>query len=107
MPWYQAIAARRLLRRHDLHEAAGEIVELVALLDVPMQRRAVELREKEDALEPGVDAIADRNIDDAIFARERHGRLRAILGQRKKPGAGAAAQDDRNNVTGMKAGWRR
>ena len=98
------IAARRLLRRHDLDEAVGEIVELIALLDVPMQRRAVELREQEDALETRVEAIADRDIDDAIFARQRHGGLGAILGEREKSRPGATTENDRDDITGMKRG---
>ena len=98
------VAARRLLRGHDLDEAAGEIVEPVALLDVPMQRRAVELREQEDALEAGVEAVADRDIDDAVLARERHGRLGSVLRQRIKSRAGASAENDGNDVAGVENG---
>ncbi len=103
------VAARRLLRGHDLDEAVGKIVELVALLDVPMQRGTVELGEQKDALEARVEAVADRDIDDAIFARQRHGRLGAVLRQRKEPRAGASAKNDRDDVAGLKnsgASWR-
>src|SRR5205823_8547337 len=34
-----------LLGRENVHETAREIVELIARLDVPMQRHAVELRQ--------------------------------------------------------------
>ena len=54
----------------------------------------VELRQHIDRAQSGVEAIADRNIDQAIFSAERHRRLRAILGQRKQPRPGAATHDD-------------
>jgi hypothetical protein len=45
-------------------------------------------------LDLGVDAIADGNIDQAIFRAERHCRLGAQFRQRVEPGAGPAAKDD-------------
>ena len=38
-------AFRRLLRCENIDEAAGEIIELIARLNMSMQRHAVELRE--------------------------------------------------------------
>ena len=42
----------------------------------------------------GVDAVADRDIHDAVFSAERHRRFGAVLGQRKKARARAAAHND-------------
>ena len=83
-----------LLRGEDLDEAAREIVELVARLDMAMQRHAVELRQHVNRTQTRVEAVADRDIDEAIFSAERHRRLRAIFCQRKKPRARAATHDD-------------
>ena len=91
-----------MFRREHLDEAAGELVELVALRNVPVQRGAVELREQVDALEVGVDAVRDRDVHDAVLARERHGGFRALLGQRKKPRARAATHDDGEDVAGVR-----
>ena len=87
-------AFRRLLRREDIDEAAREIVELVARLDMAMQRHAVELRQHIDRAQPGVQAIADRDIDQPIFPAERHRRLGTIFRQRKQARPRAAAHDD-------------
>ena len=69
----------RLLRGEDIDKAAREIVELVARLDVAMQRHAVELRQHIDRAQAGVEAIADRDIDQPIFPAQRHGRLGAVF----------------------------
>ena len=99
-------AFRRLLRGQDVDEAARKIVELVARLDMAMQRHAVELRQHIDRAQPGVEAVADRDIDEPIFSAERHRRLGAIFRQRKQPRPGAAAHDDRQRPLG-RAGRKR
>ena len=83
-----------LLRRQDLDEARREIVELVARVDMAVQRHAVELSEHVDAANARIEAIADRNINQPVLAAERHGRLRPFLCQREKPGAGSPSHDD-------------
>src|SRR6266480_1898398 len=70
----------RLLRRQNIDEAAGKIVELVARLNVAMQRHGVELGEQIDGAQPGVQAVTDRDVDQPIFSAEWHGRLCAVLG---------------------------
>src|SRR5204862_8086170 len=58
----------RLLGRQNIDEAAGKIVELVARLNVAMQRHGVELREQIDRAQPGVQAVTVRDIDQPIFS---------------------------------------
>src|SRR5437762_10207564 len=70
----------RLLRRQNIDKAPGEIVELVARLNVAMQRHGIELREQIDRAQAGVQAIANRDIDQSIFSAEGHGRFCAVLG---------------------------
>src|ERR1700746_2410468 len=72
-------AGGRLLRGENVYKAARKIIELVAGLDVPMQRHAVELSQDIDRPQLGVQTIADGDVDDAIFAAERHRRFGAIL----------------------------
>ena len=64
-----------------------EEVQPVGLRDVPVERRRVELRQHEDAPDVGVQAVADRDVDQPVLAADRHRRLRALLRQRKQPRA--------------------
>ena len=104
VPWYQSVLVGALLRGQDLDESGREVVEPVALLDVPVQRPAVELGEQEDPAEVGVEAVADGDVDQAVLARERHRGLGAVLGQREEAGAGAAAHDDGDDVVRANGG---
>ena len=83
-----------LLRGENLHEAWCEIVELVAGIDMPVQRHAVELGEHVDAADAGVETIAYRNVDQPVLAAKRHRRLGAFLCQGEEPGAGASPHND-------------
>ena len=88
-----------LLGGQDGHEAAREAVEAVRLRDVAVEARRVVLREHEDAPEVRVDAVRDRDVDEAVLARERDGGLGAVLGERVEPRPGAAAEDDREGIS--------
>ena len=92
---------RRLFGGEDFHEAAAEVVELVGLRDVPVQRGGVELRQQIDAAQAGVDAVGDRDVHEAVFAGERHRRLGAFLREREQPLALSAAHDDGEDVAGV------
>ena len=46
-----------------------------------------------DFIYTGVQAIADRDIDEPVFAADGHGRLGAGLGERIEPGTLSAAHD--------------
>ena len=87
----------RLLGRQDLDESLAEEVHPVGLADVPVERRRVELRQDEDPPDVGVQAVADRDVDEAVFARNRHRRLRSELRQREEPRALSAAEHEREN----------
>ena len=87
----------RLLGGQDLDEALAEQVHPVRLRDVPVERRRIELRQDEDPPDVGVQAVADRDVDQPVLAADRHRRLRAVLREREEPGSLAAAEDDRQN----------
>ena len=91
-------AVGRLLGGEHLDEAVREHVQAVGLRDVAVERRGVELRQHEDPLEAGVQAVADRDVDEPVLAAERHRRLRAHVGERKEPRAASAAQDQGQHV---------
>ncbi len=87
-----------LLGGEHLHEALGKDIEAVGLGDVPVERRGVELRQHEDALEVGVQAVADRDVDQSILAADRHGRLRSHVGQGEEPRSAPAAEDQCEDI---------
>ena len=82
----------RLLGGQDLDEAAVEGIEGVGRADVAVQADRVELREHVEAVQPAVDAVRQRDVDQPILAGHRHRRLRAVLGQRIQPRALSAAE---------------
>jgi len=76
---------RGLFSREHLDEAPAEQVKPVRLPDVAVERRRVELREHEDAAEVGVQAVADRDVNQPVLAPERHGRFRAKVREGEQP----------------------
>ena len=113
------VLADALLRRQDLDELAELLRhDAPAHADVAVQRERLVLRGDEDPPQPGVDAVAEREVDDAVRAAEVDRRLRALLRERVEPLAGAAGEDDdepvveqRRHRSGLApaqhdAGWR-
>ena len=62
--------------------------------DVVVEARRVVLRDDEDPVEPRVDAVGDRHVDQPVLPGERDGGLGAVAREREEPRAGAAAEDD-------------
>ena len=69
----------RLLGGQNFDEAFCKWIEPVRVDDVAIQRSRIELREDENLLQSGVQAVADGNIDQSIFSSERYRRLRSVL----------------------------
>jgi hypothetical protein len=88
----------RLLRRKDIHEALGEDSETVGLSDMPVERLRVVLRQDEDSVNAGIDAVADRDVDQSILAAQGHGGLRPDEGQWKQPGPFSTSQNNPHDV---------
>src|SRR6185503_21377830 len=72
----------------------AEQIHPVGLSDVPVERRGVELGQNEDSADVGVQAVADRNVDQAIFAGDRHGGLRTQLREREEARTLPAAEHE-------------
>jgi len=87
-----------LFSREDFDKAAGELIELIRLRNVPVQRRGIELGQEINALETGVDAIGNRDVDKAIFAAERDGGFTAVAREWKESRALSAAHNDGEDV---------
>jgi hypothetical protein len=87
-----------LLGGEDVHEAAAEGIEVESVLDVPVQRSRVELRQQENPVDVAVDAIADRNIDEAILSRQGHRRFAAFHRKGMQTRTASAAHDDCQDI---------
>src|SRR5439155_943764 len=77
-----------------LDETAAEHVELVGVGNVAMQTDGEELRQDVHAVEAAVDAVADRDVDEAVLAGNGDGRFAAHLRQRVESRAPPATQDE-------------
>ena len=93
------VLADALLRRQDLDELAELFRhDVPAHADVPVERQRLVLRRDEDAAQPGIDAVAEREIDDAVRAAKVDRRLGAILRERVEPLAHTAGEHDDKDV---------
>ena len=61
-------ALHRLFGGKHFNVSAVERIKAIAVGDVPVQRRGIELRQNEDSLQARVEAVADGNIDQAILS---------------------------------------
>src|SRR5262249_48770452 len=71
----------------DLDEALREVIEAIRHGDVAVERGRVELGEEKDPIEPGVQAVRHRDVDETIFPTHRDGGPCAPVGGRGKAGA--------------------
>ena len=84
-----------LLRRHDVDELAELAVQVApAALHMLNQGVRLILREDEDLADARVDAVRQREVDDAVLAAERRGRLGTMVRQLHEPLTAAARHDD-------------
>src|SRR6185369_1349435 len=70
-PLVPGLALLGQLGGEDVDEAVAERAEAVGLGDVAVQARAVELRDDEDPVDAGVQAVADRDVFLAELAAHR------------------------------------
>jgi hypothetical protein len=89
-------AIHALLRRQHFEELAEiRVEETPAALQVLDQAVRLVLRRNADAPDPGIDAVAQGEVDDAVLATEGNRRLRAPLRQLPEPRAATARQHHR------------
>src|SRR5262245_44999164 len=70
-----------------------EHIELVRVRDVSVQTHRHELGQYINSVDSAIEAVADRDVDQPVFARDGDGGFRAELGEREQPGPLAAAED--------------
>jgi hypothetical protein len=96
------VGAAPLLRRDDLDELTELAAQVTpAALDVLDQRVRLVLGEHRDLANARVDAVRQREVDDAELAAERRGRLAAILGQVPESLAAPAGHDHGQRAAGQ------
>jgi len=78
-------AGEGLLGGQNLHEAVGELIKLVRLGDMAMQRSRVELRQQVNLAYVRIDTVGDRDINQPVLTGQRDRWLGALLGKREKP----------------------
>src|SRR5688572_8914887 len=87
--------AELLLRRHDVDELAELAVQVApAALHMLDQGVRLILSQDEDLANARVDAVRQREVDDAVLSPERRGWLRSLIGQLHQPLPAAARHDD-------------
>ena len=69
-------------------------IEVVGLAEMAIQRSAIELGQHIHLVDAGVDAIADWNINQAVFARQRHCWLGSHLCEWLETGACPSPEND-------------
>ncbi|OGW99923.1 MAG: hypothetical protein A2062_02675 [Omnitrophica WOR_2 bacterium GWA2_44_7] len=65
---------------------------------MPVERVRLVLDEDDHVAQAGVDAVAEREVDDAVLAAERHGGLGAVRRQGEQALAASARQDHGEEV---------
>ena len=99
------VLADALLRREDLDELAELLGDDVPPHpDVAVEGERLVLRGDEDAAQPGVDAVAEREIDDPVRPAEVDGRFRPFFGQGIQAFAGAAGEQDDEDIVELHVG---
>ena len=82
-----------------------ELAELIgddrapAFADVAIERERLVLGEDVDVAQVGVDAVGEGDVDDAVLAGERNGRLGAVAGEGEEPFAGATGEQNTERVS--------
>jgi hypothetical protein len=90
--------AEALLRGHRRDVVAEQVRHAPGLGDVAVERVRLVLREHNDPQVVGVYEVGQREVDHAVHAAERDGRLRAVHGQRHEALAFPAGQHDGENL---------
>ena len=68
----------RLLSGKDIHEAAAKLIQVVGVLDMPVEGSRMKLGKNKNTVYPRIQTVADRNIDQTILAGQRHRRFTAF-----------------------------
>jgi hypothetical protein len=84
----------RLFGCEDFDVSFSEWIEAEAVRDVTIQGGGIKLRQDHNLPQPGIEAIADRDINEPILAAKGNSGFRTILCQWEKTLPGAAGEND-------------
>ncbi len=88
-----------LVRLEQADAACGAVeIPRTAEADVLVERAGLVLRQHRDVEDAGVDAVGEREVDHAVFAREGHSGFRAQGGEHSERGPFAPGQDHREDA---------
>ena len=93
------VGEAHLRRQGDEEFPQRALEEIPPLPQVAFQGLRAVLRQHEDMPDAAVDAVGKGEVYDAVHARERHGRLGAMQGEREQALAGAPREDKGQHVT--------
>ena len=89
---HAAVLGQRLLGGQDFDKAAAEVVEAIRAANVLVQAHRLKLREHVDLVDAAVEAVGERDVDQAVLAGQRHRRLGAVRGERLQSSAATTTQ---------------
>ena len=72
-----------LFGREHFNEAFRKRVETVSVDDVVIEGGRIELRQHENFLQSGVEAVTDGDIDQPVLSPKRYSRFRPVLRERE------------------------
>jgi hypothetical protein len=97
------VKPRALLRRNGLEEVSDPPFENIpTCLEVFVEGLGFVLRQDNDLVHLGVDAIAQREVNEPVNASKGDGRLRTIPGERHQPLAPSTRHDEGQRVFHLK-----
>ena len=74
------------------------VIDVPAGADMAVERVRLVLNQDGDFPQSGVQAVAERKVDDAVFSAERDGGLGALFGERMQPFALSSGQHHREDI---------
>ncbi len=91
-------AAAALVGRQHAHAGVGAVqIPRLPVPDVLVQLQRLVLSQHADALDPGIDTVGKRKVDDPVFPPERDGGLCEVLRQDPQPAALTPRQQHGDN----------
>ena len=76
----------RLIRRQHMYAAVQAVqVPWLSVADVLVEQQRLVLRQDTDCVDAGIDAVGEREINDAVLAAERNGGLCQLFGEGVQP----------------------
>src|SRR3989338_752277 len=83
-PLKPSLIRNGLLGSQQSNCRTAEIIELVRIVDVVIQRSGIVLSEHKNLLNPGMERIGNGNVNQTVFHADGNRRFRPVTSERKK-----------------------